>query len=353
VQHERESWGRQTDELLSQILPLSRPPTDKEAYFLGGEEAARQVELGSLDAPVFTQGQQRFRWPGKDRPIKQLFNHMEDLGLSRFISVQVPSRSVVNESFERKTLQQVRDRFLSQNLSTSDPWNLLDLQSLLPSVLPAFLEGQNSQLLLRVRDAALMGSSAERITASAKDWRTWHNVIEWGLLSEGGHNTAPHMDSHGYATWITVQEGYVGFGWLSRPGEQDQAEWMLRPHSYVAGTWRYVVLSAGQTVFFPPGTIHFVFRKQGVQTYAQGGHILQWSDLVRWLKVVITQMQNEKSTNEDMSYSVGHLVCIVKELVANRAKAGRVQDLGGRDAVDRFFALEKVADFLYRYKEID
>ncbi|KAK3356290.1 hypothetical protein B0T25DRAFT_536432 [Lasiosphaeria hispida] len=340
MQHKRDSWGRRTDELVSRILHRSRPPTDEEAYFLNGEEAARRVELGSLDAPVFTEGQQRFQWPGKDRPIKQLFRYMGDLGLDRNVSVQVPSRSALNESFERKTLQEVRDRFFSQK-STNDPWNLLDLQSLLPPVLPAFLEGENSQLLLRVRDAALMGSSAERIAASGEDWSKWRNVTEWGLVSEGGHNTAPHMDSHGYSTWITVQEGHVGFGWMSRPSQQEEVEWMSRPHSYAAGKWRYVVLSAGQTVFFPSGTIHFVFRKRGVQTYAQGGHILQWSDIVRWLEVVIAQVQNENSTNEDMASSARQLVRLVKGLVANRTKAGRVEELGGRDAVARFFALEK------------
>ncbi|KAL8364652.1 hypothetical protein RB595_003775 [Gaeumannomyces hyphopodioides] len=339
TQHKPDSWGRKTDKLVSQILHRIRSPTHgKEAYFLSGEEAARRVELGSLDAPVFTQGQQRFQWPGRDRPIEQLFRYMGDLGLDRDVSVQVPSRSVRDESFDSKTLQQVRDRFLNQE-STDDPWNLLDLQTSLPSVLPAFLEGENCQLLRRVRDAALMGRSAERIAASGRDWSTWRNVMEWGLASEGGHNTAPHMDSHGYSTWITVQEGHVGFGWMSRPSTQQEAEWMSRPHSHVAGEWRFVVLSPGQTVFFPSGTIHLVFRTRGTQTYAQGGHVLQWTDLVRWLEVVVAQVQNEDSTNEDMASGARRLVHLVKGLVANRTKAGRVEELGGRDAVDRFLAL--------------
>jgi len=293
---------------------------------------------------VFTEGEQRFQWSGKDRPIEQVFRYMGDLGLDRKVSAQAPSRSVQDdESYQSMTLQEVQDQLFSQQ-PTDNPLNLLDLQTSLPSVLPAFLEGENCQLLRRVRDAALMGSSAERIAASGKDWSTWRNVIEWGLVSEGGHNTAPHMDANAYSTWLTVQEGDVGFGWMSRPSRQEEAEWMSRPHDYVAGEWRYVVLSAGQTVFFPPGTIHFVFRIRGVQTYAQGGHILQWSNLVRWLEVVIAQIQNEGSTNEEMASSTLQLVRLVKGLVENRIKAGRVEELGGQDAVDRFFALVKEFD---------
>lgn len=338
------SWGRRTDELVSQILHRSRSPTDGEAYFLSGEEAARKVELGSLDVPVFAEGQQRFQWPGKDRPIEQVFRYMGDLGLDRNVSAQAPSRSIYDESCQSMTLQEVQDQLFGQEW-TDNPLNLLDLQTSLPSVLPAFLEGENCQLLRRVRDAALMGGSAERITASGKDWSTWRNVIEWGLLSEGGHNTAPHMDVNAYSTWLTVQEGDVGFGWMSRPSRQEEAEWMSRPHSSTVGEWRFVVLSPGQTVFFPPGTIHLVFRIRGAQTYAQGGHILQWSNLVRWLEVVIAQMQNMDSTNEDMASSAPQLVHLVERLVKNRIRAGRVEELGGQDAVERFFALVKVTDF--------
>ncbi|KAL8388750.1 hypothetical protein RB599_010077 [Gaeumannomyces hyphopodioides] len=343
TEHEPNSWGSQTDELVSQILSKSRPPTGEDAYFLSGEEAAQRAELGSVDVPIFTQGQQRFQWKGKDRPISQLFHHMEDLGLDRTVSVQMPSRSSLKESSERKTLLQVRNRFLSQR-STSDPWNLLDLQGSLPSTLPSFLEGDNCQLLLRIRDAILMGNDAQRIAASGEDWSTWRNVLEWALLSEGGHNTAPHMDSHGYSTWITVQEGNIGFGWMSRPSQQEEDEWIANPHGYTGGKWRYVILSPGHTVFFPSGTIHFVFRVQGVQTFALGGHILQWSCIERWLKVVVAQLKNSEITNENMASSAPKHIQVVKRLIANRIKAGRVEEMGGRDAVAKLSDLLKDFD---------
>ncbi|KAK0749761.1 hypothetical protein B0T18DRAFT_407523 [Schizothecium vesticola] len=332
------SWGRRTNDLVSQVLQKSKPPMRGEAYFLSGEEAFQQAEFGQVDAPIFTESQQPFQWRGKDRPILQFFNRMNNLGLDRTVSTQIPSRPLHKASCERKTLLDVRDRFLSQRL-TKNPWNLLDLQSWVPSALPSFLEGENCQLLLQIRDAVLMGSTAERTAASAQDWNTWRNVADWALLSEGGHNTAPHMDSHGYSTWITVQEGHVGFGWMCRPSQQEEEGWISDPHSFTTGKWRYVVLSPGQTVFFPSGTIHFVFRVRGEQTFALGGHILQWSGVDRWLKVVIAQMKNPDVTNEDMEPSASKYVRVVKELLENRIQAGREVGVGGQDTTARFFSL--------------
>ncbi|KAK3942027.1 hypothetical protein QBC46DRAFT_380988 [Diplogelasinospora grovesii] len=131
---------------------------------------------------------------------------------------------------------------------------------------------------------------------------------------------------------------------MSRPSRQEEGEWMSRPHGYTRGEWRYVVLSPGQTVFFPSGTIHFVFRIRGVQTFALRGHILQWSGIKRWLKVIIAQVQNEEITNEDTASSAPQLVHVMKGLVSNRTKAGRDKELGGPDAVVRFFALIKEFD---------
>ena len=71
-----------------------------------------------------------------------------------------------------------------------------------------------------------MEGSAERVVAPSQNWNRWKNVLEWVLLSEGGHQTAPHMDSNGLTTWFTVQEGNVGFGWMANPTEEEEKEWM-------------------------------------------------------------------------------------------------------------------------------
>ncbi|KAK4184116.1 hypothetical protein QBC35DRAFT_362610, partial [Podospora australis] len=61
--------------------------------------------------------------------------------------------------------------------------------------------------------------------------------------------------------------------------EDERARWMASPSGYTGGRWRYVVLKEGQSIFFVPGTIHFVFQKRQHQTFALGGHVLQWSGL--------------------------------------------------------------------------
>lgn len=77
-----------------------------------------------------------------------------------------------------------------------------------------------------------MAGSAERVVASTQQWNKWKDVDKRALLSQGGHHTAPHMDSHGYATWITVQEGTVGFVWMSSPTKQEREAWMANPRCY-------------------------------------------------------------------------------------------------------------------------
>lgn len=332
------SYGARTNNLVRNILLESKPPATDEAHFCTEDEATAKAELGSVNGPIFTQGQQQSR-RGERRPISQFFRSMEDLGLDRTVSVQIPS-CTGKDSFREKTLREVLDRFLRRQ-PTDDPWNLLDLHCPLPSKLPSFLEGDNCQFLLRIRDAALMGWSGERHVASIEDWSVWRNVTEWALLSEGGHNTAPHMDSHGYSTWIEVQEGQVGFGWMSHPTSEERDAWMAAPGSYTGGEWRYVILQPGDQIFFPSGTIHFVFRTREIQTFAVGGHILQWSGIREWIENVIAQLRHPDITNEQLD-DAPKIISIAKELVTNRVGTGRIGEMGGQDAVTRFLALIEV-----------
>jgi hypothetical protein len=96
-------------------------------------------------------------------------------------------------------------------------------------------------------------------------------------------------------------------------------------------------------VFFPSGTVHFVFRAQGEQTFALGGYILQWSSIDQWLEVVVAQVNNPEITNEEMGPDVSKYVEVVKGLVENRIRAGREEELGGRDVISRFFSLLQVS----------
>ena len=94
-----------------------------------------------------------------------------------------------------------------------------------------------------------MGYSAERPIVSGYGWNEWRDILEWVLLSEGGHNIAPHTDSYGLATRITVQEGHVSFRWLLCLTQTERGEWMADPYHFTGGQWRYVVFAPSQTVF--------------------------------------------------------------------------------------------------------
>lgn len=341
------SRGETTNRYIHAILSKSKPPnTDVrkgpvDAGFLSGEEAAAVIEKGGEVIPLFTEGQQQFQWTdNKRRPIVQLFHRMEDL--TREVSVQIPSHNFDLPSYKTKSLEDIRDRFIT-GCASQDPWNILDLRSPLPpAILPKFLTGENCQLLPRIRDALLDGHSAERTKATREEWNEWTELLEWVLMSEGGHNTAPHMDSHGWSTWITIQEGHFGFGWLARPTEKEQDAWMNDPLGYTGGKWRFVILKPGQTVFFPSGTVHFVFRLHQEQTLALGGHLLQWTALERWVQVILYQLKNPNITNEDLGTAPLKYVRTARKLVDNRMANSRLGSMGGMPAVTKFMVLSNV-----------
>jgi len=191
-----------------------------------------------------------------------------------------------------------------------------------------------------------MAGRAERVVASTQQWNEWKDVDKWTLLSQGGHHTAPHMDSHGYPTWITAQEGIIGFMWMSSPTKEEWEAWIANPHCCTDGRWRYVPLRPGETVFFPSGTIHCVFRERDRQTLAFGGHLLQWSGIQRWIQVVLAELKNPATTNEEMKTTAPKLVGVVATLVEAKVKEGRVEELGGEAAVRGFFESVKELDAL-------
>ncbi|KAJ4397244.1 hypothetical protein N0V93_001468 [Gnomoniopsis smithogilvyi] len=349
------SRGETTNRYIHAILSKCQHPNADprkgavDAGFLSGQEAADAIERGTERIPIFTDGQQPFQWKSGDRPIIQLFSRMEDL--TREVSVQIPSHNFDLPSYQNKSLTEVQDRFMNE-LSSPDPWNILDLRSPLPPmVLPDFLTGENCQVLPRIRDSLLEGHTAERTKASRDDWNEWTDLLEWVLMSEGGHNTAPHMDSHGWSTWITIQEGNFGFGWLSRPTDEERDDWMSNPLEYTGGNWRFAILKPGQTVFFPSGTIHFVFRLHDKQTLALGGHLLQWTALVRWVEVILWQLKNPNITNEDLGKSPLKYIRIARKLVDHRMATSRIQTMGGMEAVTKFMVLATEVERWYARKQ--
>jgi hypothetical protein len=149
----------------------------------------------------------------------------------------------------------------AENVISDNLLNVLDLRNPLPrSVLPYFLTGEDYQLLNRVRDVLLEGASAERCTAPIVEWNKWKDDEDWVLLAQGSAHTLIHQDSCGKATWLTVQEGQLGIGWMSHPSKEQTRSWSADPNGFTGGQLRYVVLHPGQTIYFEADTIHFVYR---------------------------------------------------------------------------------------------
>jgi hypothetical protein len=343
------TWGQLNNQaMLSLLSRASQPRTlgdegEEEVYFMTGEEARSLLESGAtLHGPIITEGQQQFQWEQrKGRPVEQLFRRMGNP--NRTVSVQKPSLSLQQPSCVAMRLGDVYDIF-AENKASDDPLNVLDLRNPLPrSILPHFLTGEDCQLLSRVRDTILEGATAERCTAQVTEWNKWKDDEDWVLLAQGGAHTLTHQDSCGKATWLTVQEGLLGFGWISHPSREEIASWSADPNGFTGGQLRYVVLRPGQTVYFEAGTIHFVFRLEQHQTLFLGGHVLRWSRIESWMEIVLTQLRFPNTTNEDLLPSARAYVAAVAQLVSEQQSLGRSSELGGEKAVARFFDLKTVS----------
>lgn len=282
-----------------------------EALFMTGKQARKMMDRETPRVPIITFDQQPYKWTSDRKPIEQFLSHiMID---NKLVYVQDRSQRLDQQSFLLQTLRQVRNRFMSSTKSSS-PWNVLDLRIPYTNVFPSFLEGDNCSLLSVILHHLENTSNAGRELGKLLS----SNVTRWALLSEGGNNTTPHMDAYGFSTWITVQQGVAGFGWLSQPTTEEEDAWKRDPATYTGGEWRFVILYPGQTIFLPAGTVHFVFRTEESQTFAIGGHIVQWTGVCHWLEVLIAQAKNSLITNEDMGNIAVHYVQTLRDLISQR-----------------------------------
>ncbi|KAM7188544.1 hypothetical protein V8F33_010587 [Rhypophila sp. PSN 637] len=277
-----------------------------------------------------------------ERPIETFFKWQEDH--DRTLSVQVPSNLASKESYKIQTLKQVKDTFLFNNKQNNndpededfkhkEPWNVLDTQNPVPGTYPRFIQHRKCQLLHSIKSAVLGGMTAQRMEVTTATVEQWKDNVDWTLLSEGGNLTGPHMDAHGLDTWITVQEGAFGFGWMARPTPEEYREWLQDPLDLTQSEkWRYLVLKPGQTVFFPGGLIHFVFRIKGYQTLATGGHNIRWNALENWIDTMALQKQHEDSCNEEQD-RIGLFCDHVKHFIQKRIKHGTLEEVFGESVL--------------------
>lgn len=328
---------------LPPVTNINEPDESKtDALYLTCLEAKRRLKDGEFYEGVMlvTLGQQT-------SPLDSISNFLRECyDDSAKVSIQDPAAKVKRHSCRNITVKDVKQRFTRP--APDNPWNLLELGAHhMYGLRPSFIQNEDCRLLTKVKLPSGKGQTCRSSYA-----RGWKEVEVWTMISlagtESGASTEPHQDSHGFGTWITMQEGRMGFGWLSRPTAQERAEWESKPLFYAGGRWRYVVLEPGQTVYFPSGTVHFVFRlpaghAQGGNTMAYGGHVLRCSQIERWARCILAELRNTDITNEDKTESIPGYLDQVADFVAQAAKEGDdcLKRWGGREAVDEFLRLRK------------
>jgi len=315
------------------LLEVASPPEAGEALLVSGEEAAKYlVPCEYFPGPIVTHGQQ----PLALHTVQQFLSELYDDTAQ--VHVQDPGARVVRGGphVRAVTVGQVKERFANAAI-TDKPWNLLELATHREDGLrPAFLNSEDCCLLSKVKIPGKQDSASRRGYQPG-----WKEVEKWALVAQAGALTEPHQDSHGYSTYITVNQGVVGFGWLSHPTADERSEWRLAPFTFDGGRWRYVVLHPGMTVFFPAGTIHFVFRLPSLgNTLAFGGHILRCSQIARWAAVLLEEKGAPNITNEDLSVSAPAYLERVEGLVKQAMQNGTEARWGGRQCIEEFLRLK-------------
>nr|POE56555.1 hypothetical protein CFP56_33527 [Quercus suber] len=321
------------------LLEIAQPPNNDEALFLSGQDATEQLRQGRrVECPFLTEDQQSLQLHNLD----DFFNEHYDDDAEVF--VQVSSVTMNNRDLcQKKKMSEVKDHFAQP--TGQCPWNLLELASHIEDgVRPQFLNQEDCRLLTKIK------FPGKKSTARNGYLPGWKEVEKWVLVAEAGAVTGPHQDSHGFNTYITVQQGFVGFGWLSNPSLEERAAWVADTDHFTGGRWRYVILKPGQTIAFPSGTVHFVFRSpDGSHTLAFGGHYLRCSQIVSWVQMMLEEQVNSGVSNEDLTVSAPEYLKKVEKFVRAANRQGKEGLWGGPEAIVKFLKLKD--EFLSRNKE--
>ncbi|KAJ3532383.1 hypothetical protein NM208_g8462 [Fusarium decemcellulare] len=332
----REVEGNQIVAYLEAGCPPNFDPKNGriEAHYCSTAEARDLVDTRNETVPIITHNQQPFDWRDEHGPIHSLFTQwIKNAMRNKKVFVQIPTLPTTDGTQTKRTLEQVYRKFVLKDGREGELWKLLDLENPVPTPTPPFLTSAKCQLLRRLRDEMSKGLPPE--------------IGSFILLSEGGNHTISHVDSHGFGTFITAQEGRHGFGWVSHPSEQDRRMWREDPYS-VRHLARYIVLRPGQTVFFPGNTIHFVFRALNEPTLATGGHILKWSTIMGWLRIMKFQQCDKSGANDDVTAaSIRQWTSPLNKIIDSCIDSGDVDDIGGLEEAQR------ISDAIKDWKNFD
>ncbi|KAK5125427.1 hypothetical protein LTR85_000536 [Meristemomyces frigidus] len=317
---------------LQTLLLVATPPEADDAIYLSGEEASKYLEANKyFGGPIFTKNQQTLPTQTVEKFLAECYD--DDVT----VYVQDPAVRVARNTphVRARTMADVKQRFAKP--PTDKPWNLLELAAHCEDGLrPAFLNTEDCRLLTKLK----FPSSGDKASRKGYD-PGWKEVEKWALVAQAGALTEPHQDSHGYSTYITVNEGIFGYGWLSNPTTEERQAWSRSHHSYIGGRWCYSVLRPGDTVYFPAGTVHFVFRLPAAgNTLAFGGHVLRCSQIVRWIKTLIEEKAAPDITNEDLTVSAPGYLDRVEKFVQQAMQTGQEEKWGGKEAIEEFLRLK-------------
>lgn len=324
------------------LLARATYARDDEALFLTASEAMDRLAPGEFWNNVMITADQQ---PLPLQTIEQFLREFYEEDALVWIQDCSAKSGKQAPSIRQVPIKAVRERFAGGKLH-SKPWNLLELATHHEDGLrPGFLNNEDCRLLtkLKIPDAA---DHTRRKTYPVG----FKEVEKWALLAQAGALTLPHQDSHGYSTYITVNVGLVGFGWLSSPTPARRADWNKNPQRSIEGPWRYVVLKPGQTVYFPAGTVHFVFRLPSAgNTLAFGGHVLRCSNIVHWVRCLLEEAQSASVTNEDLTDSATGYLERVERFVRQARKTGETERWGGEKSITEFLLLK--AEFMNGKKQ--
>lgn len=325
--------GKEQARRILEVLASARESKASEALFLTPDDALKHLDTGSFfPGPIFVDGAQPM-------PLDNIKNFLgEFYDNSATVAIQDPATPLTKDRSHVRdtTVGQLKERF--EQRKPKIPWNCLELACHVEDGLrPTFLNNEDCRLLTKLKVPSIEDHTSRRGFDQG-----FKEVEKWALLAQAGSLTPPHQDSHGYSTYITVQEGIVGFGWLAKPTDEEYSEWLKSPRTFTNGQWRYKIMHPGMTVYFPNATVHFVFRLSTAgDTLAYGGHVLRCSRIVSWVKTLIDERGHRAITNEDISVSAPAYLERVAKFVKQARRMGQEEKWGGSSAIAEFLKLKE------------
>jgi hypothetical protein len=306
------------------------PKTATDALIMTQQQFKEHLETGEVYPGVisFRMETQYGNRPGYSDAIEDFFEEFDDNDL---VVVQDLALDPKTKSFADMPVGEIKQR-LASNV-TKHPINGLDCRA--PhdfNICPQAFGNVDCNLLNNIKHSMInKKSSTQRLGYPSG----WVDVAKWALFAQRGALTGPHQDSHGFGTFLTVNQGQVGFAWLSKPTDNQLKDWAVN-QDITVGRWCFMALSRGQAVYFPPGTVHCVVRSiEGDNTLLTGGHILRRCAIARWAQICHLQNEYPNVTNEDVD-DIAEFMKIVAGYVKEAEQKGTLVEWGGESAVAEF-----------------